>query len=143
MVHALNEIKRALAPNGILIDLRPMLDHWPVEVVSVREIRKIGRMQDFLVGLEEDEVANQAIAQAEQNQWFRREAEEFFSYAYSWDTPSEMEEWIKEEWHEFIALDETDNQSTRSAWAVADADARVRVKMKMLIARWRKMENSE
>ena len=139
MVHALNEIKRALAPNGILIDLRPMLDHWPVEVVSVREIRKTGRMQDFLVGLEEDEAANQAIAQAEQNQWFRREAGEFFSYAYSWDTPSEMEEWINEEWHEFIALDETDNQSTRSAWAIADADARVRVKMKMLIARWRKV----
>ncbi len=142
MVHTLSEIKRALVPNGILIDLRPILDRWQVEVVSAREIKETGRVQDFPVGLADDEAANQAMAESEASGWFIREQEEFFPFIYSWDTPNELTEWIEEEWQDFIALDEETKRSTRSAWAVADADARVRLKMKMLIARWRKREQS-
>src|SRR6185369_16809001 len=138
MVHALNEIRRVLMPSGILIDLRPQLDEWPVEVVSLREVRKTGHMADAPSGLADDEAANQSIAQAEQNRWFKREAEEFFSFNYSWDTPSEMEESITEDWHDLISLEEARWQATRSAWASADADARVRLKVKMLIAKWQK-----
>ena len=138
MVHALSEIRRVLVPNGILIDLRPLLDRWEIEVASAREIRATGRMQDFPVGLADDEAANRSIAQAEEQRWFVREQEEFFSYVYSWDTPKEMEEWIKEEWEDFIGLDEETQKSTRSAWAIGDADSRVCLRMKMLITRWRK-----
>lgn len=137
MVHALSEIRRTLIPNGILIDLRPVLDHWQIEVVSAREIRETGRMQDFPLGLADDEAANHSMAQAVENKWFVREQEEFFPFVYSWDTPKEMEEWIEEEWEGFIALDEEPKQATRSAWALADGDARVQVRVKMLIARWR------
>jgi len=137
MVHALDEIRRILVPNGILIDLRPILDNWHIEVVSAREIRETGRIQDLPLGLADDEAANQSIAQAEQNGWLTREAEEFFPFYYSWDSPSEMEEWVKEEWRDFIQLDEESKQVTRSAWALGEADSRVRVKVKMLITRWR------
>src|SRR5215813_2407250 len=106
MVHALNEICRVLVPGGILIDLRMILDQWQVDVVKLREIRKTGRMQDADVGLADDAAANQCMAYAEEQRWFKREAEEFFVYAYSWDTPKEMEEWINEEWNDFISLDE-------------------------------------
>jgi len=140
MVHTLSEIKRALVPNGIAIDLRPVLDRWQVEVISAREIRETGRVQDFPVGLADDEAANQVMAESEAKGWFVREKEEFFPFLYSWDTPNELEEWIKEEWEGFIGLDEETKQSTRSAWAVADADACVQLKMKMLITRWRKPE---
>ena len=138
MVHALSEIRRVLTPDGILIDLRPVLDRWSIEVASAREIRETGRMQDFEFGLADDRAANQSMTQAEQNGWFVREQEEFFSYVYSWDTPKEMEEWINEEWEDFIGLDEETQKSTRSAWAIGDADSRVRLRMKMLITRWRK-----
>jgi len=138
MVHALSEIRRVLVPNGILIDLRPMLSNWPIEVVSAREIRETGRIQDLPFGLADDSAANQSIAQAEQNGWFKREAEEFFPFYYAWDSPSEMEEWITEEWQDFIQLDEESKRATRSAWALGDADAIVRVKVKMLITRWKK-----
>ena len=140
MVHALSEIRRVLIPNGTLIDLRPVLDRWQIGVISTREIRETGRVQDFPVGLADDEAANQAMAESEAKGWFVREQEEFFPFVYSWDTPNELEEWIKEEWEDFITLDEETNQSTRSAWAVADADARVQLKMKMLITKWRKQE---
>ena len=138
MVHALSEIRRVLVPNGILIDLRPMLSNWPIEVVSAREIRETGHIQDLPMGLADDNAANQSIAQAEQNGWFRREAEEFFPFYYAWDSPSEMEAWITEEWEDFIRLDEESKRATRSAWALGDADAIVRVKVKMLITRWKK-----
>jgi hypothetical protein len=137
MVHALDEIRRVLVKDGILIDLRPILDGWPVEVVSARDKRETGRIHDLPAGMADDEAANRSIAQAEQDGWFIRQAEEFFPFIYSWDTPSEMEEWIEEEWQEFIRLDEDTRQATRSAWASADADARVQVKVKMLITRWK------
>ena len=138
MVHALSEIRRVLLPNGILIDLRPILDHWQIEVTSARETRETGHIQDLPLGLADDEAANQSIAQAEQNEWFIREAGDFFPFGYSWDSPSEMEEWIEEEWQDFIRSDEESKQATRSAWALGDADAIVRVKVKMLITRWKK-----
>jgi len=137
MVHALSEIRRTLKPNGILIDLRPVLDRWQIEVASTRESRETGRMQDFPVGLADDEAANQSVVHAAQNGWFTREQEGSFSFTYSWDSPKEMEEWIKEEWEGFIGLDEETKQITRSAWASADGDARVQVKVKMLITRWK------
>ena len=138
MVHTLKEIKRVLVPNGILIDLRPILDRWHIEVASAREVRETGRMQDFPIGLADDEASNRSVAEAEKNGWFVREREEFFPLTYLWDTANEMEEWVEEEWHDFIGLDEETKRATRSAWALGDADSRVRVKMKILISRWKR-----
>lgn len=137
MVHALGDIRRVLVPDGILIDLRPVLDRWAVEVVSAREARETGRLQDFSTGIADDEAANGAVARASENAWFSRDQEEFFPFYYSWDTPSEMEEWIADEWNDFLGLEETTKQATRSAWALGDADTRVRVRAKMLITKWR------
>jgi hypothetical protein len=139
MVHALSEIRRVLVPNGILIDLRPILSHWPIEVISARATRGTGSIQDLPLGLADDHAANRSIAQAAQSGWFVRETEEFFPFYYAWDSPSEMEEWITDEWHDFIQLDEESKQATRSAWALGDADSAVRVGVKMLITRWKKV----
>jgi hypothetical protein len=136
MVHALDEIRRVLVPDGILLDIRPLMDRWKIEVASAREVRETGRVQDSPIGLADDEAANGAIARASENRWFSRDKEEFFSYCYSWDTPGEMEEWIDTEWEDFVAVEEETKQATRSAWALGDADTRVRLRVKMLIARW-------
>jgi hypothetical protein len=139
MVHALDEIRRVLVPGGMLIDLRPVLDRWPIEVASARESRQTGRMHDFPLGLADDEAANRSMAEAERNGWFRREHEEYFPYYYSWDSASEMEQWIEDEWEGFIEVDEETRKATRSAWALGDGDSRVRVQVKMLITRWRRL----
>lgn len=137
-MHALSEIRRVLTPDGIMIDLRPLLNHWQIEVISARELRETGRVQDFPIGLADDQAANRSATEAEAKGWFVREQQELFSYLYSWDTPKEMEEWIEEEWHDFIGLDEETKRATRSAWALGDADTQVRINMKLLITRWRK-----
>ena len=138
MVHALSEIRRVLVPSGILIDLRPLLSNWPIEVASAREVRETGRLHDVPIGLLDDQAANQSITQAEQNGWFTREAEEYFPFYYTWDSPSGIEEWMADEWHEFLQLSEETKRATRSAWAISEADAAIRVKVKMLITRWKK-----
>jgi hypothetical protein len=137
MVHALNEIRHVLMPDGIMIDLRPISGRWPIEVDSMRGVRDAGFLQDLDPCLKDDEAANRSMARAEQQGWFIREAEDFFPLIYSWDTPREMEEWIDAEWSDSVLLDEGSKQATRSAWASADADARVQIKAKMLITRWK------
>ena len=141
MVHALAEIRRVLVCNGVLLDVRPLMDRWQIEVVSARESRETGRVDDFPEPIAMDVAANQAMREVEALGWFRREQEEFFPFSYSWDTPSEMEEFIAEEWSDVIGLSEEARAATRSAWALGDADSRVRLRLKMLITRWKKQTN--
>jgi hypothetical protein len=143
MVHALREIHRALAPDGILIDLRPLDDRWPVEVASRRETRQVGRLLDLEHALAGDNAANRAMDRVEREGLFERQEQEFFPLYYSWDSPGEMQEYIQEEWEEYNSLDEPTLQAVRSAWAVADGDSRVRIRVKMLIARWGKSGGKE
>ena len=89
--------------------------------------------------LNSDVAANEAMQEVERRSWFSRDQEEYFPFFYSWDTPSELEEFIEEDWSDFIELDEEAKKSTRSAWALGDADSRVRVRMKVLMTRWNKL----
>ena len=139
MVHALDEVRRVLVTDGVLIDLRPLGDRWRVEVFSARETRQTGTMTDLPAGVKDDNAANQAMAEGERRRWFLRESEKRFPIYYFWDTPSEMEEWIDVEWEGFVGLEEETRRATRSAWALGDADSRVRVEVKVLITRWKKL----
>ena len=138
-MHALDEVRRVLAPDGILIDLRPLADNWRVEVVSLREVKRTGRVEDLPVQTNGDVAANAAIQAAEKRGWFKREQDELFPFFYSWDTPSEMEDFVDDDWSDFVGMEEDTRRATRSAWAVADGDSRVRVRVEILIARWRKL----
>jgi len=139
MVHALEQIKRTLVPGGLLIDLRPLLGRWPVEVAWGNEYRQVGRLTDLPAGLADDEAAERAMHEAARRGWFALEQGERFSLFYSWDTASDMEQFLREEWDSFVQLDEEVSRAAKSAWAVANADARVRVRASMIINRWRKV----
>lgn len=138
MVHALNEIRRVLAPAGILIDLRPLAGNWPIEVASSREIKEAGRVSHLPAGFEDDQAANESMAKAAAQNWFVRKREEFFPFFYYWDSPKEMQAYVDDDWAAFVTIDDETWKNIRSLWAVADADARLRVRVKMLITRWDK-----
>jgi SAM-dependent methyltransferase len=137
MVRALEEVRRVLKPGGILIDVRPLNGQWPIEVASTREVEETGHVDDFPEPLSMDRASNEAMKEVEIRGWFQREQEEFFSFLYSWDTPSEMEEFVVEDWSDFIGLSEATKMATRAVWATGDADSRVQVRVKILIARWK------
>ena len=138
MVHALDEIRRTLKSDGILIDLRPVEDHWAVEVASQQEVKNAGQLTDMPIGKADDEAAFRAMREVESRGWFTREREEEFSFFYYWDTPSEMKEFMDEEWEDFEKMEDEVYHTAQSLWSIADADAQVRVRVKMLITRWRK-----
>jgi hypothetical protein len=138
MVHALEEIRRVLVPEGVLIDLRPLADNWRVEVVSLRETKRTGRVEDLPEQTKGDLASNEAMKEVEKRGWFKREQDELFPLFYSWDMPSEMEEFVDDDWSDFVGMEEDTRRTTRAAWAVADGDSRVRVRVEIWIARWRK-----
>ena len=139
MVHALSEIHRTLKPNGLLLDLRPVEDNWTVEIPSSSGLKVAGRLTDVPIGKADDEAAFAAMKDVESRGWFVREQEEEFAFFYYWDTPSEMKEWIDNEWDDFEKIEEDVYRKAQSHWASANADARVRVRVKMLITRWKKI----
>jgi hypothetical protein len=139
MVHALNEIYRTLKQNGYLIDLRPIESNWGVEVVSGSGWQAGGRLNDLPQGIADDEASNQAVREVESKKKFVKEKESEFDFFYYWDTPSEMKEFMEEEWEDFEKLEEDVYRKTSALWVSSGADARVRVRVKMLITLWKKL----
>ncbi len=139
MVHALREARRVLAPAGVLVDLRPRLDRWPIELASSTEQQQIGRATDLIEPVADDAAADAAMAEASRSGGWAREAQEEFPLFYHWDTPAEMQEYITDEWSDVISVDEAVWRDLKSAWATANPEAYVRLRMKMLITRYRKV----
>lgn len=137
MVHALEEVQRALKSHGLLVDLRPLLDQWPVEVSWPDGHQEAGRATDLSEPLADDAAANSALAELVAAGRLIRERGEVFSIYYYWDTPKDMQEYIEEEWSDVIQVDEAIWKGLRSAWATANAEARVRLRVKMLITSYR------
>jgi SAM-dependent methyltransferase len=139
MVHALDEIRRVLKPNGILIDLRPVESNWSVEVSSSTGSQEAGRLTDLPTAVADDEAAFHAMREAESRRWFIKEKEEEFAFFYYWDTPSELKEFMETEWDNFEKMEESVYQTAQSLWASANADAQVRVRVSMLITKWKQV----
>ncbi len=138
MVHALSEVRRVLAPDGLLIDLRPLLDHWPAEVSSPGGAQEAGRATDLAEPLADDAAANAAMDALAATGELRGEQQETFPIFYYWDTPKEMQQYIEDEWEDVIKVEDAVWRNLRTMWASAGADARVRMRVKMLITRYRK-----
>lgn len=138
-IDALNETRRLLKPNGIFIDLRALESNWQVEVCDSAQSQITGRLNDSPGGVEHDEGAFKAMREVESKRWYIKEKEEEFDFFYYWDTPSEMKEFMEDEWEGFEKIDEDVYRKTSGLWVSAGADARVRVRVKMHIARWKKI----
>lgn len=138
MVHALEEIRRVLKPNGDLIDLRPVEDHWPLEISTTTGYQTIGRLANLPAAVADDEAAFQAMREVESKRWFTKQNEVEFSYFYYWDTPSEMKDFMEQEWGNAKQLEEHTLKAVRSGWALANADARIRLRVRMHLSIWDK-----
>jgi hypothetical protein len=136
MVHALDEIRRTLKPNGVLIDIRPVESNWSVEVSALSGYQLAGNLIDLPIAVADDEAAFGAMHTVESRHWFVKKKGEEFAFFYYWDTPSEMKEFMEKEWYGFEKLEEDVFQRTKSLWVTANADARIRVRVKMLITKW-------
>ena len=140
MVHALNEIWRVLVPGGILTDLRPFGDHWPVEIVSRAEVWPAG-LVDGSLSFPDDLAANAAIEHVVATGLFTREQSGSFKLFTYWDTVAEFEAYMDAR-SSAILPPETLAELTRLQ-ARHGPDARVRTCHSMIIARYRKLARGE
>jgi hypothetical protein len=138
MVHALEEIRRVLVSDGTLLDLRPLGNRWPVEIVLGDSILETGRLIDMPAGLSDDQAANHAVQEATRRGWFKRNSEAIFTLYEYWDNPDEMIAYITERWVDFLQIGTDVQKATRDAWAVAGNGRRIRVKLNMLLSSWQK-----
>jgi hypothetical protein len=138
MVHALEEVRRVLTPAGTLLDLRPLADSWPVEILEDGNPLETGRLTDLPTGLDDDQAANLAVEEAARRGWFKREGEQTFPLYVYWDNPEEMTDYINERWADFVEMGVGVQQTTRITWADAGDSRRVRMKLKMLLTSWQK-----
>jgi SAM-dependent methyltransferase len=138
MVHALDEIRRVLKSNGVLIDLRPVEDNWQVQVSASTGEQVAGSLNDLPIGREDDAAAFQAMREVESRGWFIRKKEMEFPFFYYFDTPSELKEFLDNEWDDFVKMEQGVFEQASSLWIAAGADAQLRIQVKMLITRWEK-----
>ncbi len=138
MVHALEEIRRVLIPEGLLVDLRPLAKPGSVELVAGGRQLKMGRLTDFPSEKIEEKASNSAFRKAARLGWFVRESNASFPFFYYWDSPREMRDYIQEEWSDFTVMEDDLFSTIQSAWEAAGPDRRVCVRLKILLRRWRK-----
>lgn len=137
-MHALSEIRRVLAPTGVLVDLRPVADRWPLEIATATKSQVAGRLQDLPAQLDDDAASAEAIAHAAQAGWFVSERVETFDFLYYWDTLEEMKAYIDEQWEDYVSLPGEVYRQAQVLWADGGADRQVRVRVKLLIGCWQK-----
>jgi len=139
MVHALEEIRRVLIQDGILLDLHPVAERWPIEIVRGNDTLVTGRITDLPSALDDDRAADVAIEEAIRRGWFIRKKKVFFEYNEYWDNPDELIEHVTEQWSSFSQLGDDVQKATRNAWKTASDNWRLRIKFKMLLNHMQKL----
>lgn len=136
MVHALKELWRVLVPHGSLIDLRPLAQNPPVEIVVGGQVFLAGRA-DVSSAMPDDVASDKSLDEVVGEGWFVREREELFDYALFWDTFDEMMAYAEWEWIR-VFLPEAMLTEARRLLASSGEGARLRVRRRMVISRYRK-----
>ena len=93
MVHALREAHRVLKPNGVLLDVRPGLQHRRVGIARAGRWRVLATMRE---PLDDDRAANRAVAHVLRTGLFRREGYLQFDLKRHLDTLEDFRAWIDE-----------------------------------------------
>jgi hypothetical protein len=139
MVHALGECWRVLRVGGRLIDLRPHVSGWPVEIVSPDTRILVGQLDDK-AGISDDIASDVAVSEAVHRGWFERENEGFFEYAYYWDTVDEMNAYIETEWSNLVAVQGNVLSEARRLVQLTSEPVQIRIRRTMLIGSYRKLK---
>lgn len=138
MVHALEEIRDSLVPQGVLIDLRPLADSWPIELVMGEKIIQVGCITDLPSGPAGDQAADDAMETANRSGWFNQHGSVIFPFYYYWDSLDEMTVHVKEKWADFAVIKPKVIRAARAVLREAGSGYLVRMRLKMQLSCWKK-----
>ncbi len=138
MVHALEEIRDSLVHHGVMIDLRPLADSWPIEIVLGEKIVQVGLVTDLPSGPAGDQAANDAMETANRLGWFNQRGTRVFPFNYYWDSLEEMTAHVKEKWADFAVIKPNVIRAARSVLREVESGYRIRIRLKMFLSCWEK-----
>ena len=92
MVDALRDAWRSLAERGTLIDLRPRVAKYALELVTLDAAVPVG-YTDTTSRADDDVAADAAVAAALAHGWFTVRAKETFDVEIVWDSVADLARW--------------------------------------------------
>ncbi len=139
MVHALEQIWEALAPDGVLIDLRPVAARWPLDILAERRVLRAGRVDDS-PNAPDDRAADAAIRAAVRRGLFRRVAQATFPFDYVWDSVTEMTEHVTTNWHDCAVLKPGLLKRAQRLEGEVPGETHVRITLRMILRTYHRLE---
>jgi hypothetical protein len=136
MVHALAESWRVLAAEGTLIDIRPYLGNMRLEVLSEQGDRLAGLADDSAL-VSDYKAVMRTLDQGVRDGRFFKEEEQFFDFAYYWDTLEDFEVYVQENWVN-RRVPKKLLRKARKMEVDAEGSTRIRIRDERVIARYRK-----
>ena len=136
MVHALNDIRRVLVPDGYLIDLRPFIEKPPMEVVCGEHVIQAGAV-DESDSFPDELAANDAIYQVIADDRFMLEQSASFELFTYWESPQALKDHVDS--RDFGHVSAETVAQAEKILANCDPGAKFRTRLNMIIARYRKL----
>jgi hypothetical protein len=86
-----------------------------------------------------DDASNDAITEAVQRGWFKKESEEYFDYVYYWATVAEIVEYAEVDWSNAATIPDNVLAESHRLVDAEDVDVKIRIRRAMAIALYRKL----
>lgn len=138
MVDALKEAWRVLTPRGVLLDLRPLAQDMPIEIVSQGSVAVSGFI-DGAPGKPHDDACDVSLARVQGEGWFESEHQRVFDLPVYFDTIDDMQRYLQENFRvRHAALEDNVLEHARRTLARGTKGARVRLRHRLLLARYRR-----
>ena len=137
MVHALQEAWRVLAPNGILIDVRPLCVDVPLEIVTPAGRESAG-LVDMSPEIDKDIASDAATQVVVRDGLYNKIKQKYFDFAYYWNTVREFKADMDERWKEDVILSDEVLKQARTMCKKKRDGARVRIRIRMMLATFTK-----
>jgi hypothetical protein len=139
MVHALKEAWRVMAPQGIMMDIRPLSVDTPLEVIS-GEMRQLAGIVDMSPDLKYDIAADQAIETVRREGIFIEKQVDEFEYVYYWKTFHGMMADFEERWKDEIIVPEDVINKAQQFYEENRPNGMLRLGMRMKSVKYEKRE---
>jgi hypothetical protein len=139
MVHALKEAWRVIAPQGVMMDIRPLSVDTPLEVIS-GEVRQLAGIVDMSPDLKYDIAADEAIETVRREGIFIEKQVDEFEYVYYWKTFHGMMADFEERWKDEIIVPEDVINKAQQFYKENRPNGMLRLGMRMKSVKYEKRE---
>jgi hypothetical protein len=139
MVHALKEAWRVMAPQGVMMDIRPLSVDTPLEVIS-GEVRQLAGIVDMSPDLKYDIAADEAIETVRREGIFIEKQVDEFEYVYYWKTFHGMMADFEERWKDEIIVPEDVINKAQQFYKENRPNGMLRLGMRMKSVKYEKRE---